>query len=586
MYVIIIIMPLVSFIVNSILGRKIGKKGSIRITIILISISVIMAYIGAYEIIISGSEVSIKIRRWLISVEWSIKYDKITIIMCIIVLTVSISVIMYTSKYMERDIFQQRFNGYLSIFIFNMLIVVTSNNYLVMFIGWEMVGLASYLLINFWYNRIEANQAAFKAIIMNRIGDWGVIVFIISIMRINPTLEIGMIVNKESSEMFTIISIFLIIGAMGKSAQIGLHNWLPLSMEGPTPVSALLHAATLVTAGVYIIIRSMEYMTDISLMIIIIIASSTTILAALMGLLVNDIKKVIAYSTCSQLGYMFIAIGLKQESMGLFHLLNHAYFKALLFLSAGAIIHGLNDEQDMRKMGGLISYMPWTFTMNLIGSLALIAIPYISGYYSKELILDYAYQNTENLSINLLITKKWAYWIGTMTVIITTIYTIGTIMRIYIGIPRNTSIKVINGVEETPIMMTIPLIILGINSIYIGYLLKDMNKPVVYDFEMIKSNINIWIPTIVTIVTIIIIMNIKNISIKNKDFSGNINNNLIIKGVLNISMKIMKNLDQGIINPGKLMRLDTGTSLDKGVIQIYMYQILLGIVITISLTQK
>lgn len=427
---------------------------------------------------------------------------------------------------------------------------------------------------------MEANKAALQAIIMNRIGDWGVIVFIISIMGINPTLEIGTIINKESSEIYTIISIFIIIGAMGKSAQIGLHNWLPLSMEGPTPVSALLHAATLVTAGVYIIIRSMEYMTDVSYMIITVISSSTAILAGIMGVMVNDVKKVIAYSTCSQLGYMFIAIGMKQESMGIFHLLNHAYFKALLFLSAGAIIHGLNDEQDMRRMGGLISYMPWTYTMNLVGSLALLAIPYLSGYYSKEIILDYAYQNTDNVSMNLLITWRWAYWLGTMTVVITTIYTMGAIMKIYMGRPRVTSIKVMNGMGETPIRMSIPLIILSINSIYIGYIIKDMNRSIkVYDFEMIKSEMGVYIPIIITIITIIIIINIKKEAIKNKDESGNINNNIIIKGIMKISMIIMKNLDQGIINPGRIVRVRISKELDKGVIQMYVYQIIISIII-------
>lgn len=316
-------------------------------------------------------------------------------------LTLPFLVHLYSTEYMSHDPHLPRFMSYLSLFTFFMLILVTADNFLQMFVGWEGVGLCSYLLINFWFTRIQANKAAIKAMLLNRIGDFSLLICILLIFLNFKAIDYATVavltpffkatsVNflNFKADVLTIIGVFMFIGATGKSAQLILHTWLPDAMEGPTPVSALIHAATMVTAGVFLIVRCSfiyEHITNV-LDYVVIVGALTSFFAATTGLLQNDIKRVIAYSTCSQLGYMIFACGLSNYSVGFFHLTNHAFFKALLFLSAGSVIHAVNDEQDMRKMGGLKNLAPFTYSMIVIGSLALIGFPFLAGFYSKDLV--------------------------------------------------------------------------------------------------------------------------------------------------------------------------------------------------------
>jgi len=357
--------------------------------------------------------------------------------------------------------------------------IVTADNYLQMFVGWEGVGLCSYLLINFWFTRIAANKSAMKAIIVNRIGDLGLILGIICLMTTFKSVDYETIFSIVSgsdlitgvpSSILTLTTLLLFIGAVGKSAQIGLHTWLPDAMEGPTPVSALIHAATMVTAGVFLIIRSspLFIVAEDILVLMTIMGSLTALFAATSGLLQNDLKRVIAYSTCSQLGYMVFACGITSFATSFFHLANHAFFKALLFLSAGAVIHALGDEQDMRKMGGLIRLLPFTYVMILIGSLSLMGFPFLTGYYSKDVILEstFAYSFVS-------FDSSFAYWLGTISAFFTAFYSIRLIYLTFIT-ETNAYHSIIKNVHEVPLKMAIPLMILAFGSIFIGYLTKDL----------------------------------------------------------------------------------------------------------------
>lgn len=333
-----------------------------------------------------------------------------------------------------------------------------------------MSGVASYLLINFWFTRIQANKAAMQALLMNRIGDWGLIIALFCLIWLFGATDYSTVFSIRApydSTIVTIITIFLLIAAVGKSAQLGLHTWLPSAMEGPTPVSALIHAATMVTAGVYLVLRASPLfeLAPTSLICVCIIGSLTSIFAATTGLFQNDLKRVIAYSTCSQLGYMMFAAGLSQYEVAFFHLFNHAYFKALLFLSAGSIIHALHDEQDFRKMGGLVNLLPFTYTMILIGSFSLMALPFLTGYYSKDVILEVAHGQ-------FLVTGTFTYWLGTITAIITAYYSTKTLILGFFGTP-NGSKKVMMNVHEAPFIMALPMFLLSICSILIGYIAKD-----------------------------------------------------------------------------------------------------------------
>ena len=400
--------------------------------------------------------------------------------MLLVVNIVSGLVHLYSTDYMSHDPHLPRFMAYLSLFTFFMLLLITGDNFVILFLGWEGVGICSYLLISFWYTRIQANKAAIKALIVNRIADFALTIGMVAIYFVFRSFDFHVVfplapffVNSTfvfcSYELpaLNVICSLLFIGAMGKSAQIGLHTWLPDAMEGPTPVSALIHAATMVTAGVFLIIKCsplFEYVPTV-LSAIVFIGSATAFFSATVGLVQNDIKKVIAYSTCSQLGYMILACGLSSYHVSFFHLVNHAFFKALLFLSAGAIIHSLSNEQDMRKYGALASLLPFTSVMLLIGSLSLMGFPFLTGFYSKDLILELAFTKYT-------VEGSFAYIFGLITAFFTSYYSFRVFYMTFLE--KNKSFRtVMSHIHELPLNMAIALMILSLGSIFFGYFAKD-----------------------------------------------------------------------------------------------------------------
>ena len=401
--------------------------------------------------------------------------------MLIVVTSISTLVHIYSTEYMVQDPHLARFMSYLSFFTFFMLILVTADNFLQMFVGWEGVGLCSYLLINFWFGRIQANKSALKAMIINRIGDFGLALAIFAIYAVFQSLDYPIVFSLVSAYSEQVISVFgvdlnildligffLFIGAVGKSAQVGLHTWLPDAMEGPTPVSALIHAATMVTAGVFLICRCstlLQFAPNISVLITL-VGGLTAFLAATTGLLQNDLKRVIAYSTCSQLGYMVFAAGLSSYSVTIFHLSNHAFFKALLFLGAGSVIHALSDEQDMRKMGGLVKILPFTYIAMLIGSMALMGFPFLTGFYSKDVILEVAYGHFT-------VEGRFVHMLGNLAAFFTAYYSIRLISLTFLR-PVNGAKIAYEHIHESPFRMAFPLFVLSFASIFIGYLTRDM----------------------------------------------------------------------------------------------------------------
>jgi NADH-ubiquinone oxidoreductase chain 5 len=540
------------------------------------------------------------------------------------VLIVSALVHIYSTSYMGEDPHNQRFFSYLSMFTFFMLMLVTGDNYLVMFIGWEGVGISSYLLINFWFTRLQANKAAIKALVMNRVGDWGFSIGLWAIFWTFGNLDFTTVFSLApfmNEELITVISICLLIAAMGKSAQIGLHTWLPDAMEGPTPVSALIHAATMVTAGVYLLLRSspiLEYGSTI-LIIITWVGALTAFFAATTGLLQNDLKRVIAYSTCSQLGYMVFACGLSNYSIGIFHLVNHAFFKALLFLSAGAVIHALNDEQDMRKMGGLVNLLPFTYTMILIGSLSLMALPFLTGFYSKDLILEVAFGQY-------LFTGNVAYWLGTISAVFTAFYSLRLLALTFLTYPNGPRINYL-GTHEAPFIMAVPLVLLAIMSIFFGYVTKDLfigvgtnfwgNSLFVHPNHVSLIEAEFAIPTFYKLLplmgslfggglalvlyhlfplfTISLTENTLGRTLyrflNQKYWFDNIYNNLILSKLLNFGYTTNKTLDRGVIElvgPYGLVNVFKNastkiTSLDTGFIPSYAMYIFSGLIVFITL---
>ena len=485
MYISIIILPLISFIFVSIFGRLFGIKGAILIANIFIAITFFFSCVMFYEVNLSGVKVSIELCDWFslgdLELKWGFLFDSLTCVMLVVITSISSLVHLYSSSYMEHDPHIIRFMSYLSLFTFFMIILVTSDNFGQLFLGWEGVGVSSYLLINFWFTRVAANQAAIKAIIVNRFGDIGILLCILTVIYLVKSLDFNIIFNllKNLENIYITVYIFeihalsfisfaILVGAIGKSAQMGLHTWLPDAMEGPTPVSALIHAATMVTAGVFVLIRLspiLEYSPKI-LIIITIIGGLTGFFAGTVGIFQNDLKRVIAYSTCSQLGYMVVSCGLSTYSVALFHLMNHAFFKALLFLSAGAVIHAVIDEQDMRKMGGLLHVLPYTFSMFVIGSLSLMGFPYTTGYYSKDVILELAYSKYTLYSI-------FVYWLLLLGAICTAFYSFRLLYITFIS-ETNIGKNVFNYVHDVPQRMGIPLLLLSFGSIFVGYIFKDM----------------------------------------------------------------------------------------------------------------
>ena len=483
MLILIVLLPLLGFLSGSLFGRYLGRFVCFTTTGSIL-LSFFFALQLLYDILFSGVSYKLNAFSWIVadylSINWSFCFDSLTSVMLIVVTFISTLVHLYSTEYMRHDPHLPRFMSYLSLFTFFMLTLVTANNFLQMFVGWEGVGLCSYLLINFWFTRIQANKAAIKAMLINRIGDFALLLAIFGIYFVFNSLDYDVVFSLaplavDSKLIFgaielpalDIICIFLFIGAMGKSAQLGLHTWLPDAMEGPTPVSALIHAATMVTAGVFLIVRCsflFEY-SPMALNLVAFIGSSTAFFAATTGLFQNDIKRVIAYSTCSQLGYMIFACGLSSYEVGIFHLSNHAFFKALLFLGAGSVIHAVADEQDMRKMGGLKNLLPFSYSIMLIGSLALMGFPFLTGFYSKDTILELAYAKYTTWG-------HFSYYLGTMAAFFTAFYSIRLLFLIFLAEPNGNRVVLLNA-HEASWHMGLPLFILSIFSIVIGFFTRD-----------------------------------------------------------------------------------------------------------------
>ena len=483
MYTLVVLLPLLGYFSGSFCGRFLGR-GVIYTTTLSILNSFFLSLILFYDVIKNGVIYKTNLLSWItvdtLKIDWCFCFDSLTSIMLIVVTFISTLVHLYSIEYMKNDPHLTRFMSYLSLFTFFMLILITANNFLQMFVGWEGVGLSSYLLINFWFTRIQANKAAIKAMLINRIGDFFLLLSLFVIFFVFNTLDYDIIftivplfteytlaIDTFNICIIDLICLLLFLGAMGKSAQLGLHVWLPDAMEGPTPVSALIHAATMVTAGVFLIARC-SFIFEFSpfvLNIITLVGATTAFFAATTGLFQNDIKRVIAYSTCSQLGYMIFACGLSSYEVGIFHLSNHAFFKALLFLAAGSIIHAVSDEQDMRKMGGLQKLLPFSYSAILIGSLALIGFPFLSGFYSKDVILEIAYSKFS-------IYGHYAYILGSLSAFFTAFYSTRLLHLVFLANPNGNRMNIINA-HEGSWQLTLPLFLLIFCSILIGYLTQD-----------------------------------------------------------------------------------------------------------------
>ena len=481
----ILFLPLVAAFISGFFGKIIGNKLSQIITCLFVIISAILSISVFYEILFHEYTNNIIIAKWITSgelnVNWSINIDSVSGVMLVVVTLVSSLVHIYSVGYMLHDPHKTRFMAYLSLFTFAMLTLVTSDNFLQLFFGWEGVGLCSYFLIGFWYRKDSANAAAIKAFIVNRVGDFGfalgifLIFYLCGTVNYSEVFELIPEVDKKqllflglNFNAVDLICILLFIGAMGKSAQFFLHTWLPDAMEGPTPVSALIHAATMVTAGVFLIVRCShiyEY-SELALSLITIIGMTTAFFAATVAMVQDDIKKIIAYSTCSQLGYMFFAAGIGAYNVAMFHLFTHAFFKALLFLGAGSVIHSFKDEQDIKKMGGVWKNLPYTYVLMIIGTLALTGFPFLSGYYSKDAIIEFAYLNNTPLGY-------YAATVGIFTALLTSIYSWRLIFKTFHGSYNNQKISKSN-MHESPMIMLLPLFILALGSLIVGYIFKDI----------------------------------------------------------------------------------------------------------------
>ena len=485
MYLLLVFLPLVGCLIGGGLGRIIGFRGAALVTTSFVVLSSTLSWLAFYEVALCGSVCTVKIYPWfrveLFDPSWGLLFDSLTVVMLVVITTVSSLVHLYSISYMSGDPHIPRFMCYLSLFTFFMILLVTADNFVQMFLGWEGVGLASYLLISFWFTRLQASKSSLKAMLVNRVGDFGLALGIMSVFSLFRSVDFATVFAsasyfKESTIVFlnkewhglTVISIMLFIGAVGKSAQLGLHTWLPDAMEGPTPVSALIHAATMVTAGVFLLARCSPLLehAPLGLLTITLVGGMTCFFAATTGLMQNDLKRVIAYSTCSQLGYMVLACGISHYGLSIFHLMNHAFFKALLFLSAGSVIHGLSQEQDMRKMGGLAKLLPLTYGMMVIGSLSLVGFPFLTGFYSKDMILEVA-------SAKYTISGQFGFAFALTCVLLTSYYSFRLLFLTFLT-PTSAYKSSLQKTHDAPFLMAIPLFLLAFGSIFIGYLGKDM----------------------------------------------------------------------------------------------------------------
>ena len=481
-YLGIVIAPLAAAIVAGLFGRTIGRAGAHWVTIVGVAISFALSLVVLKDIVIDGAAVfNGTVYQWAvigdIRMEIGFLVDRLTALMITVVNFVSLAVHVYTIGYMRDDPGYQRFFSYISLFTFAMLMLVMSNNFLQLFFGWEAVGVVSYLLIGFWFKRPTAIFANLKAFLVNRVGDFGFLLGIAAIVLHTGSLDYATVFGRaelldaESIEVLagrqwsvlTVACICLFIGAMGKSAQVPLHVWLPDSMEGPTPISALIHAATMVTAGIFMVARMsplFEY-SEAALSVVLIIGATTAFLTGLLGIVQNDIKRVVAYSTLSQLGYMTVALGASAYAAGIFHLMTHAFFKALLFLAAGSVIIALHHEQDMRRMGGLRKYMPITYWTALIGTLALVGFPGMSGFFSKDALIEAVHASTT-------FGAGFAYWCVLLGVFVTALYSFRLLFLVFHGKERLDS-EARAHLRESPAVVWAPLVALAVPSVFIGW---------------------------------------------------------------------------------------------------------------------
>jgi NADH-quinone oxidoreductase subunit L len=479
MYQAIVFLPLIGAIFAGFFGRFVGARACEVVTTTLVLITALLSWLAFYQIAIQGQEERIELIRWIDSgalrTFWALRIDTLTVVMLVVVTTVSGLVHLYSIGYMAEDPHKPRFFAYLSMFTFSMLSLVTADDFLQLFFGWEGVGLASYLLIGFWYQKPAANAAAIKAFIVNRVGDFGFALGIFAVFVLFDTVQYDTVFASAPDQVgktmeflgfqvdaLTLICLLLFMGAMGKSAQFLLHTWLPDAMEGPTPVSALIHAATMVTAGVFMVARMSPLfeLAPIALNVVAVIGATSAFFAATAGLVQTDIKRVVAYSTCSQLGYMFAAEGVGAYGAGIFHLFTHGFFKALLFLGAGAVIHAVHDNQDMRRMGGLRKVIPFTWAMMLIGTLSLTGFPFTSGFVSKDFIIEATYGDHTGVGM-------YAFALTLFAALLTAFYSWRLMFMTFEGKPREKP-EVLKHAHEPPWTMGVPLFILALGALLAG----------------------------------------------------------------------------------------------------------------------
>jgi NADH-quinone oxidoreductase subunit L len=473
MYQAIVFLPLIGCLIAGLFGRVIGARPSELVTTILLFASMVLSWIALAQVGFGHHDERIVLFNWMTSgnlkVDWALRIDTLTAVMLVVVTTVSALVHLYSIGYMHEDPYRPRFFAYLSLFTFAMLALVTADNLAQLFFGWEGVGLASYLLIGFWYHKPEANAAAIKAFIVNRVGDFGFAIGIFAVFMMVGSIDFDIIFAEApgltgktinffgwQADALTLICLFLFMGAMGKSAQFLLHTWLPDAMEGPTPVSALIHAATMVTAGVFMVAR----LSPTALTVVTFFGATTAFFAATVGLVQNDIKRIVAYSTCSQLGYMFVAMGVGAYSVGMYHLFTHAFFKALLFLGSGSVIHAMHHEQDIRHMGGLKTKIPFTYWMMVIGTLALTGFPLTAGYFSKDAIIEAAYAGKNPMAV-------YAFACTVIAAMLTSFYSWRLIFKTFHGHPHDK--HHFDAAHESPLVMLVPLGALAAGSILAGW---------------------------------------------------------------------------------------------------------------------
>jgi NADH-quinone oxidoreductase subunit L len=481
MFVGAVFFPLLGASISGFLGRWIGARAAQWSTVLCMALAALCGMAAFAQVALNGEPATVPMATWMdvggLEVGWALRYDTLSAVMVAMVTFVSTLIHLYSVGYMSHDATPARFFAYLSLFTFMMLMLVTADNLAQLFFGWEGVGLASYLLIGYWYERESANAAAIKAFIVNRVGDLFFMLGVALAFLTFGSIEFDAIfgsVQQHLGDTFLginsveLICVLLFLGACGKSAQIGLHTWLPDAMEGPTPVSALIHAATMVTAGVFLVCRVsplMEY-APTALAVVTVVGATTALFAATIGCVQNDIKRVIAYSTCSQLGYMFFAAGVGAYQVAMFHLFTHAFFKALLFLGAGSVIHAMSDEQDMRRMGGIWTKVPVTYAVMWIGSLALAGIPFFAGYYSKDAILEAAFASHSAVGM-------YAFVCGVLAAFLTAFYSWRLLIMTFHGAPRADA-HTMEHVHESPVVMLIPLLLLAVGAVVTGFLFHPL----------------------------------------------------------------------------------------------------------------